>query len=170
MVKELIMYDMKDSELKTLATFRFGLIAPVVTRKLDKGARQRILNELASQTYISPEGTCEYVSLRTLERYIAAYLKHGLERLKPMSRNDRANPRAISPDLLDKAVALKLEATARSVQQIVRILELTGCIPESFLKVSTLSAHLYQHAKVKELAAEKNSTFRRYEISYPNQT
>ena len=161
---------MEDSQRETIATFRFGLIAPVVTRKLDKGARQTILNQIASQTYISPEGTCEQVSIRTLERYIAAYLKHGLEGLGPKPRNDRANPRAISPDLLDKAVALKLEAPARSVQQIIRILELTGCTPEGVLKVSTLSAHLYQHSRVKELVAGKNSTFRRYEMAYPNQT
>jgi putative transposase len=129
---------MEDSKREAIANFRFGLIAPVVTRKLDKGMRQKILNEIASQTYISPEGTCEQVSFRTLERYITAYLKHGHGGLKPKARNDRANPRAISPDILDKAVALKLEAPARSVLQIIRILELTGCISEGVLKVSTL--------------------------------
>lgn len=161
---------MDDSKREAIATFRFGLIAPVVTRKLTKGERQRILNELANQMYISPDATCERVSIRTLERYVAAYLKHGLEGLKPKSRKDAAIARAISHELLEKAVALKLEAPARSVQQIIRILELTGCAEEGILKVSTLSSHLYQHAKVKELVEGKTSTFRRYEMAYPNES
>lgn len=37
---------MDNSQRETIATFRFGLIAPVVTRKLDKGARQTILTDL----------------------------------------------------------------------------------------------------------------------------
>lgn len=160
---------MDDAKRETVATFRFGLIAPVVTRRLDPGERQKILKEISSQTYFSPEGTCEQVSIRTLERYIAAYSKLGLEGLKPKARTDKANPRTIPVDLLEKAVALKLEAPARSVQQIIRILELTGCVPEGILKGSTLSAHLYQSAKIKESTQGKTGTFRRYEMAYPNQ-
>lgn len=161
---------MDDSNREAVATFRFSLIAPIVTRKLDKGERQRILREISSQTYISPEGACEQVSIRTLERYIATYSKYGLDGLKPKVRSDKLSPRAIPTELLEKAVALKLEAPARSVQQIIRILELTGCVPEGVLKGSTLSAHLYQATKVKESIQGKAGTFRRYEMAYPNQS
>ncbi|MFZ5639175.1 MAG: hypothetical protein ACOY4Q_00565, partial [Bacillota bacterium] len=46
---------------------------------------------------------------------------------------DAAHCRVIPPDLMNKAVALKLEAPDRSVQQIIRILELTGSCSEGFL-------------------------------------
>jgi len=153
-----------------IANFRFGLIAPLVTRKLDKGTRQRILTEIANQSYLTPEGECKRISVRTLERYIAAYQKDGLDGLRPRDRIDSHACRAISPDLLQKAVLLKLEAPTRSVQQIIRILELTGCVPEKLLKPSTLSAHLYKSQAVRKLKTGSKDSFRRYEMSYRNES
>lgn len=104
-------------ERDELANFRYGLIAPVVSRQLEKGERQKLLLELANQTVITPQGECKKSSIRTLERYIAAYQSQGLAGLAPKQRQDAACCRAIDPDLLTKAVALKLEAPSRSVQQ-----------------------------------------------------
>lgn len=159
--------DQKNKE--ALANFRFGLIAPLVTRKLAKGERQKILAELAGQTYLSHQGECKKISIRTLERYVAAYEKNGLTGLVPKERKDASHCRAIPPDLLAKVVALKLEAPDRSVQQIIRILELTGSCPEGYLKPSTLSNHLFQTKAVQKLLDGKGEAYRRYEMSYRNQ-
>ncbi len=154
---------------ETLANFRFSLIAPLVTRKLSKGERQKILAELSGQTHLTPKGECKSFSVRTLERYVAAYEKEGPTGLIPKVRKDAAHCRVIPPDLLDKAVALKLEAPARSVQQIIRILELTGSCPEDFLKPSTLSNHLYEAEAVLKLLDGSKEACRRYEMAYRNQ-
>lgn len=160
---------MKQEVRDAMANFRFGLIAPLVTRKLNRRERQKVLAELAGQTYITPNGECKSFSIRTLERYAAAYRKEGLEGLVPKPRKDALRCRAIPPELLDKAVALKLEAPDRSVQQIIRILELTGCCPDGFLKPSTLSAHIFEAEPVQKLLDGKAGGFRRYEMSYRNE-
>ena len=160
---------MDQSERGIIANFRYGLIAPLVIKSLEKGERQKILTELANQTFITPTGECKKISVRTLERYAAAYQKDGLTGLLPKKRKDATGCRVISPDLLAKAVALKVEAPSRSVQQIIRILELTGACPEGSLKLSTLSTHIYEDDTVKKVLDGKTGSFRRYEMAYRNQ-
>ncbi|PKM80593.1 MAG: integrase [Firmicutes bacterium HGW-Firmicutes-14] len=160
---------MKQEERETLANFRFSLIAPLVTRELVKGERQKILTELACQSHLTPTGECKTFSIRTLERYVAAYEKEGLAGLVPKVRNDAAHCRVTPPDLLEKAVALKLETPDRSVRQIIRILELTNTCPEGFLKPSTLSNHLYEAEPVQKLVEGNKESCRRYEMAYRNQ-
>jgi len=160
---------MNQEDQETLANFRFSLIAPLVTRELSKGERQKVLTELAGQTHLTPKGECKRFSVRTLERYVAAYEKEGPVGLIPKVRKDAAHCRVIPPDLLDKAVALKLEAPTRSVRQIIRILELTGSCPEDFLKPSTLNNHLYEAESVQKLLDGSKEAYRRYEMAYRNQ-
>lgn len=75
---------MNDQELQEIAAFRFGVIAPVVQRKLAAGKRYALLRELAAQSYTIPyndstlgsafahwNGTCKRTSkvvLRHLNR------------------------------------------------------------------------------------------------------
>jgi len=160
---------LNQQDREAVANFRFGLIAPLVTRQLDKGERQKILAELAKQVYLTPLGECKKVSIRTLERYVAAYLTEGLEGLFPKQRSDSTGCRAIPSDLLAKAVALKLESPSRSVNQIIRILELTGAVKEGFIKPSTLSTHLFNSEDVQKQAEGKSKAYRRYEMTYRNQ-
>ncbi len=160
---------MDQAQKETIANFRFGLIAPLLTRKLNRGERQKILAELAAQTHLTLDGECKKISIRTLVRYVAAYEKDGLAGLMPKERKDAAACRVIPPELLAKAVALKLEAPARSVRQIIRILELTGTCPEGFLKPTTLSTHLYQTEALQKLSEATLTACRRYEMSHRNQ-
>lgn len=98
-----------------------------------------------------------------------AYQKNGPTGLVPKLRNDAAHCRVIPAELLNKAVALKLEAPDRSVRQIIRILELTGSCPEGFLKPSTLSNHLFEAKPVQKLVEGNIAAYRRYEMAYRNQ-
>lgn len=115
---------MDEKERQEIANFRYGLIAPAVTRKLSQGEQAALLREIASHTYDIPYSQTKKVSLRTLERYLKAYREGGWEALLPPVRADKLQCKQIAPDVLEKAIALKRENPTRSVRQIMAILEL----------------------------------------------
>lgn len=160
---------MDEKQRQEIANFRYGLIAPVVTRKLSPGEQAAILREIASHTYEIPYSKTQTVSLRTLERYIQAYRKGGWEALLPSERADKLQCKQIAPDVLEKAVALKLENPTRSVRQIIAILELARFAPPGTIKESTLSKQLRRRGMTrKDLEKGKTGQFRRFEADYRN--
>lgn len=152
-----------------IANFRYGLIAPVVTRKLSSGEQAVMLREIASHVYDIPYSKTERVSLRTLERYIQAYRKGGWDALLPSQRADKLQCKQIAPDVLAKAITLKQENPTRSVRQIIAILELARFVEPGTLKESTLSKQLRRRGMTRK-ALEKgaNTRFRRFEADYRN--
>ncbi|MEG3068311.1 MAG: hypothetical protein RQM95_08875 [Syntrophaceticus schinkii] len=64
-----------------IAAFRYGLIAPIVSRQspMLPGELKHLLEEIASRTYTIPGSHRTTVSTRTLERYIANYRRAGWE-------------------------------------------------------------------------------------------
>lgn len=157
---------MDEEKRLEIANFRYGLIAPVVCRRLEKGEQARLLAEIAAREYNDPHGKTFRPGLRTLERYLAAYRKQGLEGLKPKVREDKSTPRAVPDELLAKAVELKKELPTRSVDQIIRILELSQLVEPGILKRTTLSRYLKEVAR--EIKAEP-SAHRRFSYSKRNQ-
>lgn len=157
---------MDEEKRLKIANFRYGLIAPIVCRKLDKGEQARVLAEIAASKYHDLKGNPFRPGLRTLERYLAAYRKKGLEGLKPQVREDKRIPRAIPENLLPKALELKKELPARSVEQIIRILELSQLAEPGTLKRTTVGRYLKEVAQ--EIKAEP-SAHRRFSYSKRNQ-
>lgn len=157
---------MDEEKRLEIANFRYGLIAPVVCRRLEKGEQTRLLAEIAAREYNDPDGKPFRPGLRTLERYLAAYRKKGLEGLKPQVREDKCTPRAIPENILAKAVELKKELPTRSVDQIIRILELSQLVEPGILKRTTLGRYLKEVAR--EIKAEP-SAYRRFSYSKRNQ-
>ncbi len=101
-----------------LAAFRYGLIASVVSRQTPflPGEIKTLLEEIASNHYTIPESTRTRVSIRSLERYVSDYRKHGWDGLKPRERAPRhpSMPRSV----LEMAVELRKSRPERSVEQI----------------------------------------------------
>lgn len=160
---------MDEKQQQVIANFRYGLIAPVVTRKLNPGEQAAILREIASHAYEIPHSKTQTVSLRTLERYVQAYRKGGYAALLPSERADKLQCKQIAPDVLEKAVALKQENPTRSVRQIIAILELARFVEPGAVKESTLSKQLRRRGMTRK-ALEKgdNGRFRRFEADYRN--
>lgn len=125
-----------------LAAFRYGLIAPVVSRQTPflPGEIKTLLEEIASKYYTIPESTRTRVSFRSLERYVSDYRKHGWEGLKPKKRAPRhpSMPRSV----LEMAVELRKSRPERSVEQIIYILETSNAVPQGAIASSTLARHL----------------------------
>lgn len=160
---------MDEKQRQEVANFRYGLIAPAVTRKLNPGEQAVLLREIASYTYDIPYSQTKKVSLRTLERYLKAYRENGWEALLPSVRADKLQCKQIAPDVLEKAISLKRENPTRSVRQVMAILELARFVEPGTLKESTLSKQLRRRGMTrKALEKSEQGTFRRFEADYRN--
>ncbi|PFP15352.1 integrase [Bacillus sp. AFS073361] len=159
-----------DEKLRNdIALFRFGLIAEIVTREIPKGEQAQRLRNIAANEHLNPYGEKQKVGLRTLERYIQLYRNSGFEALKPLKRGGYA-PRAITNDLLEKAIQLKTERPERSVQQIIRIMELAEIVDPGAISESTLSKQLRKVGITRKKLQQKpvGKQFRRFEFPYRN--
>ena len=77
--------------------------------------------------------------------------------------------RQIKEDVLQKAMELKKEQPARSVRQIIAILELAKFVEPGVLKESTLFKQFHKRGLTrKELTQKQTDTFRRFEAEYRN--
>lgn len=160
---------MNEKQRQEIANFRYGLIAPLVTRQLQPGEQAQQLKEIASHTYDIPYSQARKISLRTLERYLQDYRRGNWEALMPSVRADKLHSRDIPPDVLEKAIALKRENPRRSVRQIIAILELSEFVPLDTVKESTLSRQFRQQGLTRKvLEGSERDTFRRFEAEYRN--
>ena len=118
-----------------VATGRFNLIAPLLSDGLDKGRRSDLVRQIAER---------EGVSERTLKRYVNAWKEGGFEALKPKRGWER--PDSSLGDsfehVVSAAIELRRESPARSVADIIKILELEEAIPTGSVARSTLQRHL----------------------------
>jgi putative transposase len=161
--------NMDEQQRQAIANFRYGLIAPLVSRNLEAGEQMVLMRDIVSHVYTYPDGEQKKLSLRTLERYIAAYRSGGWEALLPSVRADKLQSREIAEDVLSKAIALKQEQPGRSVRQIIAILELAQYVAPSVLKESTLSKQFRKRGVTRQaLMVNSLSTMRRFEASYRN--
>lgn len=125
---------MNEKQQQEVANFRYGLIAPVVTRRLSAGEQAVLLREISNHTYEIPYSQSKTVSVRSLERYLKKYREGGWEALLPSARADKLQCKQIAPDVLEKAISLKRENPTRSVRQIMAILELAKFVEPGTLK------------------------------------
>lgn len=159
---------MKEQQRQAIANFRYGLIAPLVSRRLEPGEQMALMRSITGHVYDTPEGGQKQYSLRTLERYVQAYRTGGWEALLPSVRADKLQSRDIPDDVLHKAIALKREQPGRSVRQIIAILELAKFVEPGTVKESTLSKQLRQRGATRKELLKTGNEFRRFETTHRN--
>lgn len=160
---------MNEQQRQAIANFRYGLIAPLVNRRLEPGEQMALMRDIVSHTYESPNGQEKKLSLRTLERYVQAYRTGGWEALLPSVRADKWRSREMADDVLQKAIALKQEQPGRSVRQIIAILELAKYVEPGVLKESTLSKQLRRRGMTRQALTKSGwSQFHRFEATHRN--
>jgi len=153
-----------------VAAFRYGLIAPIVSRQspLAPGELKAYFEHLSSQSFEIPSQTSKRLSVRTLERYLSQYRKHGWEGLLPNPRRDKGGHR-LSEEVIADAIALRRERPERSVEQIIYMLEASGRAKQGEIAYSTLSRHLRKAGVAqRELLSDSERGFRRFEVEAPN--
>lgn len=146
--------DPKEAALK-----RYARIAPLLLDGLEPAeARQRRAEILLWEPAVSE---------RTLRRHLAAYRERGFDGLCPKKRTDAGRPRAIPPELLAEAAALKRELPQRSVRSVIEILEEEGRAKQGVLRPSTLAGH-FAKLGLMEIPKTPKGGFRRFQKEHRN--
>lgn len=160
---------MDETSRNEIAAFRFGLIAPIAQRQLQPGERYALLREIAKGIYTIPGSEKTTVSVRSLERYVQKYEEGGFEALKPKLRVKKGTLKDMDPAILDRAIALRKELPSRSVDQVIRILELEEYISRGEVKIRTLSRYFQEQGWSKrDLHRAVKKEFRHFEHQAPN--
>lgn len=127
------------------ALWRYSVLGPLVSAKLEHGDVRRLCEEAADKQYTKPGGQVLTVSPRTIEGWYYAYKSDGLAGLKPKGRKDAGRSRAISAKLARKILALKTEKRRRSIRRIIKMLVRNGDVDEGTLHKSTVHRLLKAH-------------------------
>jgi len=152
-----------------IALFRYGLIAPLLHRPLERGEITAHLKACAAQSHQIPHSKRTTVSAGTVWEYLAAYRSGGFEALKPQVRNDAGRPRRIPEDIVQKAVALREEVPSRSANTIIDILRRDPEVPSELRLVArTLRGILHKRGKSRESVTSQTKAFRRFEREQAN--
>jgi putative transposase len=153
-----------------IALFRYGLIAQLLFDPLETGQLEGALRVIAAKSYAIPYSKRTRVGIATLRRYLQLYQQHGFEALRPQERADKRTPRAFSPEVVEKAIALREEQPARTTAMIVNILKQDASLKSgSSLNVHTLTTHLRAHGKTRRLLAPTaGRVFQRFEREHAN--
>ena len=120
---------------ESVAGKRLVMITPLLNENIGKGEISVLKKQI-----------CEHhdISYRTLSRYLQAYIEFGFDGLKPKTGYKRSSSDLPSnfDEVVDHAIILRRENPSRSVNDIIRILELEGFIKPGLVKRSTLQRHL----------------------------
>ena len=136
---------MNEDDRKKMAIVRLGVLGPLISARLEHGDKTKLFSEAASRIYEGPDGQEITVKARTVEDWYYAWSHGGLDALAPRLRLDAGTSRAISPEVGDLIVQLKLELPRRSIRRIVKILERDGKVAKGTLKKSTVHRLLKRH-------------------------
>lgn len=138
-----------DEEAITYALFRYGVIAEAVEAQrvaADGDAADSVtdaVRQAAARRHYLPGRGPITVTERTLWSWLARYRDLGIEGLTPKRRKDRGTRRALSDELLRRAIKLRTEQPGRTTKTLIDILRLEGRLDgvPSFHR-STLDRHL----------------------------
>jgi transposase InsO family protein len=148
-----------------VASERFELIAQLTGEGLDKGLRHDLVQKIAEKAGVSE---------RTVRRWVESWRKDGFDGLKPASGYTR--PDARLPEDFSKVVAaaieLRCESPARSVNDIIKILEMEEAVAPGTVARSTLQRKLQEEgfsaARVR-MYVHKGSAARRFQKEHRGQ-
>jgi len=129
---------MNDETKEAIALFRFGVLGPLVSARLEHGDRRAYFEAAAARRHVMPDGSEVAVSARTIEAWFYAHKRGGLRALRPQSRSDEGKSRAIDDVVADLIRRAKLEKPRRSVTRIIKMIERAGYAPKGELKRSSV--------------------------------
>ncbi len=128
-----------DDRRRCFALFRHAVVAELDAEALPRGELSARIEELSQKSWKLPSGQERRFSVRTLWQWWSDYKASGLTGLIPASR--KTGPRALTPELLEAAVAARKDVPSRSTATIVDVLVLSGVVPKGKLTRSTLDRH-----------------------------
>ncbi len=148
-----------------IALHRWAVIAEAAGARLTAAERGALVRQIAARDHQHPDGSRRRYSRGTVDRWLRAWRRGGLEALRPSPRADTGVVRA-HPELFAEAAALRLELPGRSAAQIASILYHRHgvAVSERTVRGQLRRAGLHRAA----LAAEPKA-YGRYEAARPNE-
>lgn len=144
---------MKMDRQHSWALWRYGVLGPLVSARLEHGDRRSFLKEAASRTHVTPDGNSLKLSERTIESWYYAWKRNGLEALERDPRSNRGKSH-IPERLREKLVTLKSENPRRSIRRLIRILERSGDAQHGELTKSSVQRFLRSQGLSRRADAE----------------
>ena len=155
---------MDEHHAEVVALHRWAVIAEATSDRLEPAARGVVVRAIAARAHTHPDGTLRHYSRASIDRWIRAWRRGGLEALRPETRSDTGAVRA-HPELADEAAALRLELPSRSAAQIARILLARHGVP---VAERTVRQQLQRRGLSREALAAEPKSFGRYEAAAAN--
>jgi putative transposase len=148
-----------------IALHRWAVIAEAANDRLTPAERGALVRRIAAGAHTHPDGSSRRYSRGTIDRWLRAWRKGGLEAIKPAERADTGTVRA-HPELFAEAAALRLELPGRSAAQIASILYHRHGVA---VAERTIRAQLRRAGLHREALAAEPKTYGRYEAARPNE-
>lgn len=123
---------------RAIALWRFGVLGPLVSARLEHGDRQMHFETAAARVHEKPDGRIVRLASATIEAWYYAYRQGGFDALMPQTRADKSQSRALDIAICDLLVRAKRERPRRSIRRLIRILERAGKVPIGKLTRSTV--------------------------------
>jgi len=157
---------MKEKEERK-AVFWCSLLAPVIYSEVGTGMVHTFLKQLSNEEIVFPDGSRKKPSLSTLQRKLAKYRQQGFKALARKQRSDKGAPRAVSREIINKAIELKKDQPGRSSRTINQFLS-------HYYGTTVARATLYRHLKQNDATRLKLGVMRkpvrcRWSRDRPNQ-
>lgn len=153
---------------EAIAIFRAQVIGPLVCRELGRGELSAALSALSEQPHLAPSGTIRRFSATTLERWLYAYKRGGLDALRPAGRR-RGFALALTPEQRQLLVAVRRENRSASVSLILRTLEADGRLDAGSISAQTVRRLYAAHGLDRvSLRAQKTGARLRWEADAAN--
>jgi putative transposase len=156
---------MDHKEQEQIALHRWAVIAEAANGRLTAAERGALVRQIAARAHAHPDGQARRYSRGTIDRWLRAWRKDGLEALKPSQRADTGTVRA-HPELFAEAAALRLELPGRSAAQIASILYHRHGIAVS---EPTVRGQLRRAGLAREALAAEPKAYGRYEAARVNE-
>lgn len=162
---------MNANENEKVAMFRYGVIAPVICRRLEeKGLKTSVMKEVLSREWLFPDGTVAKIPERTFRHWLMRYKRYGLDGLYDGLRKDRKNKgrfKAIPEVALKRAEELRRELPERSVDTVLELMRSEGIETSGFSKRS-LQRHLKRLNATRSTLRKGGKLHQRWEQLYAN--
>ncbi len=156
---------MTNEEIERVALHRFAVIAEATAARLTPTERGMIVRWIAERIHTHPDGSERMYSRTTIDRWLRAWRRTGLDGLRPQQRADAGVVRA-HPELAEIAAKLRVEVPARSAAQIADIIRQRYGVT---ISERTVRGQLRRRGLHRAALAAEPKVFGRFEAEYPNQ-
>lgn len=131
-----------DDPRHAMALARHQVVSAYLADDHPRGQRAARLAQLAARPWLGPDGLPMEFSPETLRVWIRRYKKHGFAGLFDKER-PRTGVRALSADVMNRAVELKRAVPERSLERIIEILEAEKRVEVGVVRRSTVHRVLF---------------------------